>query len=189
MLEQKEITSGHRFALLFDLVHTGEAPPPSLATVNQMAIRLRRPLLAWSQSSNTNLDKLIIMLDHKYSKDNLSLRKLKGTDARKFAILDGLSSELGMCMGLVNVRHMQYGPGRDEIREQLRSRRGGWGDDSDDDDLCDDSNVEMVDVEESETTLRRLVNSKGELILAELDFDDERETIPHLEDFDFDDGD
>jgi hypothetical protein len=172
---------------LFDLVHTGEAPPPSLATANQMASRLRHTLLSWSQSSDTDLDKIIIMLDHKYPKVPLSSDALQGTDARLFTILDGLATELGMCMGLVNVQHTQHGSGRDELRELVNRKRGGWGhNDWDDDDDMDDGNVELEEVEEEETTLKKLVNAKGKLIQASLEFDDEREMIPRFEDFDFD---
>jgi hypothetical protein len=182
ILEQKAITSGLRFALLYNLVHTGETAQPTLATADQRAFRLRRALLSWSKSSTRDLDRLIITLKQHRSKATLSSSVLQGTDARIFAILDGLAGELDMCLGLVNVTHTQRGSGRDEGGEERERRRYDYEYQEEDEDE-DDEDVEMDEVEDTTTTMHHLVNAQGKLIRDSLDFDDERETIPCLDSF------
>jgi hypothetical protein len=185
MAAQNPVTSGFRLALSFNLVHTTNSPQPSLATADQSSFHLRRVLLVWSQAPDCVPDKVILMLDNHYPRP--SAQVLEGRDARLFSILDHIASELGMCLGFVHVQHVQQGSGRDKRREILRSRRGYRNDSSDDDsELCDDDDVEMEKVDETTTTMRDLVDADGKVIQAKFDFDDRRETIPHLRYF-FDD--
>jgi hypothetical protein len=185
MAAQNPITSGFRLALSFSLVHTTNSPQPSLATADQSTFHLRRVLLAWSQAPDCVPDKVILMLEDHYPKP--STQALEGCDAQLFAILDHIASDLGMCLGFVDVQHVQQGSGRDRRREMLRSRRGYCNDSSDDDaELCDDDDVEMDEIDATTTTMRNLVDADGKVIRAKFDFDDRRETIPHLRHF-FDD--
>jgi hypothetical protein len=81
---------------------------------------LRRTLLSWLKSSDTP-DRIVIMFSCKYLRAALSAHLLEGRDARVFAILDDLAGELGMCLGLLNVKHTKQGSGRDRRREERES--------------------------------------------------------------------
>jgi hypothetical protein len=189
ILPQKPITSGYRVALAYNLIHTTTSLRPALAAVSATVTRLRHVLLSWKQNPEQVPDKIIYMLDHKYSQANLSGSALKSRDAHVFAILDNLAKEIGFCLGLASVEHRQTGYAEDN--GGYRGRRG-WRDYDYDD--MDDGDVDMAEVEEETTSVENLVNVDGKIIRKKpVDFDDEVETIPQLDGYfegdDYDDQD
>jgi hypothetical protein len=188
ILPQKPITSGYRLALAYNLIHTTTSLRPALAAVSATVTRLRHVLLSWKQNPDQVPDKIIYMLDHKYSQANLSGSALKSRDAHVFAILDNLAKEIGFCLGLASVEHRQTGYAEDNGGYAYRGRRGWW------DGGDDDGDVDMAEVEEETTSVENLVNVDGKIIRKNpVDFDDEVETIPQLDGYfegdDYDDQD
>jgi hypothetical protein len=185
---QKPITSGYRLALAYNLIHTTTSLRPALAAVSATVTRLRHVLLSWKQNPEQVPDKIIYMLDHKYSQANLSGSALKSRDAHVFAILDNLAKEIGFCLGLASVEHRQTGYAEDNGGYAYRGRRGWW------DGGDDDGHVDMAEVEEETTSVENLVNVDGQIIRKKpVDFDDEFETIPQFDGYfegdDYDDQD
>ncbi|KAK1228340.1 hypothetical protein PQX77_008593 [Marasmius sp. AFHP31] len=165
--EIKPIESGYRLALSYNLFHTTNSLRPSLSSQNDMIGRLRHIFLSWKQQESEP-DKMIYMLDHKYSQASLSASALKGKDAHTVAVLDCLSKEIGFSLGLAHIEHHETGQAND-----YGGRRGGYWDESEEDD-----DVEMGEIEESTTSIQNLVDLDGKHISDNVDFDDETETIP-----------
>ena len=120
-------------------------------------------------------EKLIYLLEHKYSQANLRGSALKGVDAHKVAMLDMLARAHGFHIGLASVVCHEHGYARDEGPPP---RRGGWGRWYEEEDDEDDDDVEMEEVQETVMTVEHLVDLDGKLIQPRLEFDEETETIP-----------
>lgn len=172
--EIKPITSGYRFALSYNLVHTTSALRPAVSLNVDAVAKLRHILLSWKQSRN-GPEKLIYLLEHQYSLANRSGSALKGKDAHTVACLDALCKQLNFHLGLADLCHNVVGAGEDN----------GYG--------YSDSSVGMAEVIETKTTIDNLVDMDGNDIRTsdELDFDD-GETIPldlsrELEEGEYDD--
>ncbi|KAK1228339.1 hypothetical protein PQX77_008592 [Marasmius sp. AFHP31] len=179
MHEIKPITSGYRFALSYNLFHTTNSIRPSLSSIGDGIGTLRHILLSWKQQES-DPDKIIYMLDYKYSRASLSASALKGQDAHIVAALDSLSKELGFSLGLAHIEHRQTGQAtNDGGGSYYYGRRGRYGcayDEYDDDDGDDD--VEMEEIHDRSTSVENLVDLDGKLISRNVTFDDETETIP-----------
>lgn len=169
--EIKPITSGYRLALSYNLIHTTKALRPALVRHDSLTEKLSKVLLAWQDQENAP-EKLLYLLDHKYSEANLRASALKGADAQRVALLDVLAKKYGFRLGLANAHcnlrgyAEDYGP---------RRRRGGWYSGSED---SDEDNVDFAEVEEREMTIEHFVDLDGGLIAQKLEFDEETETIP-----------
>ncbi|KAJ8075198.1 hypothetical protein PM082_019526 [Marasmius tenuissimus] len=166
--EIKPIKSGYRLALSYNLFHTTNSLRPSLSSQTDMIGRLRHILLSWKQQESEP-DKMIYMLDHKYSQASLSASALKGKDAHIVAVLDSLSKEIGFSLGLAHIEHHETGQAND-----YGGGRGSYWDESEE----DDDDVEMGEIEESTTSIENLVDLDGKHISDNVEFDDEAETIP-----------
>lgn len=64
--EVQEVASGHRLALVYNLLHVGSGPPPAVPDAAAALAPLRRALQAW-QADAGGPEKLCIMLDHQYT--------------------------------------------------------------------------------------------------------------------------
>jgi hypothetical protein len=159
MHEIKPIMAGYRLALSYNLIHTTTSLRPALSTVTDVIAPLRHVLLSWKQQQEEP-DKIIYMLDHKYSHANMSGGALKGSDAHVLAILDELAKEIGFHLGLANVEHKVTGMAADN---------GGYRGRDD---------TYMEDIGDTTTSIKNLVDLDGKLIGAQISFDDEAETIP-----------
>jgi hypothetical protein len=157
--EIKPITSGHRLALSFNLIHTTQALRPALSANADLAVALRRILKAWVRDEgNCTPDKLVYLLDHTYSQANLCASALKGVDAHKVAMLDALAMKLGFRMGLASVEFHQWG------------RAEAYG--------SDDSYEGWADETETEMSFSHFVNMEGGKIGSTIEVDEETEVIP-----------
>ncbi|KAF7294258.1 hypothetical protein HMN09_01154400 [Mycena chlorophos] len=173
MHEIKPITSGYRFALTYNLVHTTTSIRPAIASANAAITKLRRLFSAWNEDED-GPEKVLYLLDHQYSEANLSASALKSSDAHIMAILDSLAKEIGFGLGLANLELTQSGYADDEGGHYGRQR--GWYGDSEDEDEDDNDNVGFAEVEESTTKVHRFVDPDGRQIHADdLEIDDEME--------------
>ncbi|KAL0565075.1 hypothetical protein V5O48_016954, partial [Marasmius crinis-equi] len=173
--EIKPITSGYRLALSYNLFHTTTSLHPSISAQVETVNTLRHILLSWKQQESEP-EKIIYMLDHKYSRASLSASALKGKDAHIVGALDSLSKELGFCIGLAHIEHHESGTADDCGGGYYGHRRRGYYcayDESEE----DDGDVEMDEVLDTNTTVENLVDLEGKLISSKVDFDD-LETIP-----------
>jgi hypothetical protein len=164
---QKPITAGYRLALSYNLLHTTKAVRPALSEPSETVSLLRQLLLSWSTAKHDEVpDKIIYMLEHKYSQANLSASALKSRDAHLLAILDRIATEIGFCLGLANVHHTESGPGDDS---------GGY--------YGGGMRVDMESVEDTRTMIKSLVDLDGKLLHQSIELDYETPTIPRVNKF------
>ncbi|KAF7332537.1 hypothetical protein MKEN_00136300 [Mycena kentingensis (nom. inval.)] len=159
--EVKPITSGYRFALTYNLVHTTTAIRPALSSVDGPIAQLRRIFKAWN-ADKRGPDKYFHMLDHHYSIANLSGSALKGSDAHMVAILDNLAQEVGFGIGLLNAELCQSGGADDSgVDYYSRSRRNYYYEDDEEEEEDDWEGIDFVEVEESKVTIQSFVDPDG----------------------------
>ncbi len=152
------ITSGFRLALSFNLVHTTKSLRPtfSIALQRSPAERLQQIFLQWKRKHAEHPSKLIYLLSGKYSKDALCRSALQGADANDVALLDGIGKPHGFHLGLASLTCTETGSGGVYGRKQPP----GWDDDSD----CDDGDLDMERVNETDVTIEHLTDLDGRLI-------------------------
>ncbi|KAF7332529.1 hypothetical protein MKEN_00135500 [Mycena kentingensis (nom. inval.)] len=177
--EIKPITSGYRFALTYNLVHTTTAIRPALSSTNAAVAQLRELFATWNANKD-GPEKVFYLLDHHYSNANLSGSALKGSDAHIVAILDSLAKEVGFGLGLLNAELHQSGGADDEGHGYYGRNRWGYGDSDEEEDNNDD--VGFMEIESSETTIHEFVDPDGNpLDHTALDEDDDNELAEALE--------
>lgn len=159
--EVKPITSGYRLALSYNLIHTNKVPSPATAPTNAVSARVAKVLQAWQNTDPGSHapEKIICLLDHKYSHANFHSGALKGSDAQKAAVLANLAPSHGFVLGLANVSCRLAGTADDSS-----GRRYG--------------NVGFDEVQDSDLTVEHLVDMSGKLLAPVLYFEEEQETIP-----------
>ncbi|KDQ15302.1 hypothetical protein BOTBODRAFT_187411 [Botryobasidium botryosum FD-172 SS1] len=162
--ELKPITSGYRLALAYNLIHTTNAPRPSLPLAYSSLPELRHIFLSWRQSGYSGPQKVIYLLENTYPEANTSA--LRGSDAHLASLLDDVATQLGFHLGLA--------------RAVLTL--SGWG-------YCEDYDLEydgedyadFVEDADRSTMIKGLVDLDGNHITKEvlIDEEDEKErTIP-----------
>ncbi|KAJ6599163.1 hypothetical protein DFH09DRAFT_27215 [Mycena vulgaris] len=163
--EIKPITGGHRLAVAFNLIQTASSRPELPKTDDHLR-KLKHVLLSWKQRTDVP-DKLMYLLQHKYSLASLRGDCLKGADAYKVALLQSLAKQLDFDVGLANVECHVVGYGDDDF-----GHRGGYGSEDDDD-------VGMAEVEEQTMTISNLVDLEGQHIQKEVECkEDDSEFCP-----------
>ncbi len=174
MHEVKPVTSGYRLALSFNLLHTTTSLRPALGGHTKLIGELRRVLLSWNRlGEEEGPQKLICLLEHKYTQANLRGSALKGVDAQRVSLLEVLARALGFHVGLASIVYHESGYGDDDGESYYN--RCNWYDDEDDD--GDDNSVGMAEVTDSEIRVENLVDLDGRGICGDLNFE-ETETIP-----------
>lgn len=184
--EIKPITSGYRFALAYNLIHTTTSLRPAVSTSMNMVAKLRHILLSWKHAKDAP-QKIIYMLEHQYSHANLSGSALKGKDAHVAGYLSALCKELNFHLGLANLSHNLSGYA-DDHGGHCRYRGRHYYEDSEE----SEDEVDFGEVENIMTTIEHLVDLDGTLIRDDIDFEEEVETIPadlqsSIENGDYDD--
>lgn len=173
--EIKPITSGYRLALSYNLIHTTTTLRPSLPSTHQAALRLKEIFTIWKERGHTAPQKIIYLLEHRYSRANLKGSALKGSDSHEVALLKVAAEETGFRVGLANIECHVTGTADDEGHGYYRSHRGPHSE-SDSDDAMD---VEMLEVSDTEWSITNLVDLSGHCIANTLHYDDDTdETIP-----------
>ncbi|KAJ0309757.1 hypothetical protein Brms1b_009033 [Colletotrichum noveboracense] len=101
--EVKELTSGYRLALTYNIVQNGPAKQ-SAGFFGQQAQEVKQVLLQW-QVHHPNNDLLVYPLDHKYSKSSLSLRNMKGRDKAVCQAIQDVGAQSGVFLLLAHQTH------------------------------------------------------------------------------------
>lgn len=179
--EVKEVTSGYRLALSYNLVNIASArvPRPTLPDMSKSPSLLRKVLKKWlakkyDEFEGSDPRVAACLLKHEYSPENLKdgLKALKGTDAHKVSFIHPVAEELGFMVGIASLNYYETGEGDD-----YGGYRPYYHDDYDDeyeDDDASDGAPNMVEVESTKANIEGLVDSDGLLLLSEgqIDLDD-----------------
>ena len=155
--EVKEITSGYRLALSYNLIHDNTSDPcPALPQMDDSVIALRRILQKWKDGvyeAAPDRQMIAYVLQHQYSTANLrdGLRSLKGVDAHRTTFLRPVAEQLGFRVGLGSLAHKVSGCGDDLGDEYYRRRYGDR----------ESTTPKMLEVIGTSTRITGLVNLDG----------------------------
>lgn len=122
--ELQPVTGGVRLCLLYNLVRTTPGPPP-VAAVGQSGsaaqLQLSDAMTAWSRpESSLNAEKIILPLEHEYTKASLSFSGLQGRDR---AIADALRACRDVDLYLATIVKHESGSAEPEYGYHSRKRR------------------------------------------------------------------
>ena len=129
--EIKEVTSGYRLALVYNLIHvaTPGVPQPSLPDMSNSQNLLRRVLEKWRDGVYKEKcypelrlpeQKIVVcVLEHQYSSANLKegAKSLKGADAHKVTYIRPIAEDLGFSVGLASLKHRVIAPSYSDYDE------------------------------------------------------------------------
>ncbi|KAH9936700.1 hypothetical protein B0H21DRAFT_758571 [Amylocystis lapponica] len=168
--EMKPITSGHRLALEFHLIHTAASPQPALPDQSALVESITHLLLSWKRRVDDVPEKIVYVLDHQYAQAN-SNREMKGRDTQIVAILDILAKRHGFCLGLASLVCRLTGVVSNASVHSNRDPRGDRNNDS------EGPNEDMTEVSAVTLDLQNLVAFEGRMIKKPI-FDSETEAVP-----------
>ncbi|KAF4412855.1 hypothetical protein CFRS1_v002535 [Colletotrichum fructicola] len=157
--EVKELVSGYRLALTYNIVQKTEEPQ-SAAFLGQQAQEVKKMLRQWVNNFPEE-DFLVYPLDHKYSESTVSVQNMKGRDKAVCKVLQNVGSESGV--------YLLFG-------HMTRSEQGamphwyGYGAEEDDD-----------DGEDTYTTMNKIYSAEGDEIDARIN--PEKEQILDMDKF------
>ncbi|KAH8811098.1 hypothetical protein F5884DRAFT_781170 [Xylogone sp. PMI_703] len=103
--EIKELVSGYRLVLTYNLIQTGSIKQ-SANFFKDQSQKLRQLLVKW-QTKAPDIDRLLYPLEHQYSETSLSLRNLKGRDAAVCQCLLEVCSASGFYLFFANMTHRE----------------------------------------------------------------------------------
>lgn len=167
--EIQPLTEGFQLTLHYELLHTNEVTPPSLFDQDQTVSRLRDLFSTWNSEKGTTDTprKVVYLLKDKYTRDQLAHASLSGTDARHVSLLNNVGKLHEFRVGLATLVCTERGAG--ELQREY------YGDE----DWIEGANdVTMVEVDDREIEIIRLVSLDGRLICTSLEHDLKREGIP-----------
>lgn len=134
--EVKEVTSGHRLALTFNIIQTSGSGKSGSFFLQQQ-VQLRGLIERWQQR-HSDLERLVIFTDHKYTPQSLSatnlLKTLKGRDRAVLESLRNVCAETGIYILLAKVQKKSresyglYGYDLDQEEEEEEDDIGVWMD-------------------------------------------------------------
>jgi hypothetical protein len=165
--EVKPITTGYRFALSYNLVHTSSGvPQPSLSDIDSAFSNLRHVLRKWHKGAyeaNSETDIIAYLLKHQYSASNLNkgFEALKGVDAHKVANLRLIAEELGYMICLANLLYIVSGVAEND--PDYRWNRQHSYNDSDEDERIAPMMEEII---ETDLKVSNVVDLDGNSLLG-----------------------
>ncbi|KAI8243370.1 hypothetical protein K4K55_008427 [Colletotrichum sp. SAR 10_96] len=101
--EVKELTSGYRLALTYNIVQNGSAKQ-SAGFFGQQAQEVKQVLLQWQVNYPGN-NMLVYPLDHKSSQSSLSFRNMKGRDKAVCQAIQDIGAHSGVFLLLAHQTH------------------------------------------------------------------------------------
>ena len=164
--EVRPLRRGYRLCLVYNLT-LAKSKKPIRAPSDSEHIRKILPLLhAWSEGENVR--KLVVTLDHQYTKDGLAWDKLKGTDRVKARVLAETARQVDCKTYLALLTFWESGSAEydGDYGYDRSYRRGGWYDeDEDEDEYEEDSGgglYEMGEIFETSLTAENWSDSAGQ---------------------------
>ena len=173
--ELQPVTGGVRLCLLYNLVRTTPGPPP-VAAVGQSGsaaqLRLSDAMTAWCDpESSFDAEKVILPLEHEYTKASLSFGGLKGRDR---AMADALRACRDVDLYLATIVKHESG-GVDCSYDSYHGRKRRYNDD--DDDESDVDEMVMDEVFESDVSAENWIASDDTPVGLRLSIDVESEVL------------
>lgn len=157
--EVKPLREGHRVALTFDLLRSGDSAEvqvdtgqvDTLGPAVESYFHTRRPP-NWRNEEGKPPERLVYLLDHEYTQRSLGWNRLKGQDAARVAALRQVAEDLdcGILLALADVHEIW------QCEEEDWGRDRYW----DDDDADDDTAHELVDLVDYDIGLSHCLGSE-----------------------------
>ncbi|TCD68477.1 hypothetical protein EIP91_010652 [Steccherinum ochraceum] len=173
-------TQGHRLILSYSLLHTTEAPLPTLSLKADFRGAIKSAFEAWKQRAQNSPEKVAFLLDFDYEDDDFKLVEMKGTDAHIVPILSSVAIELGFHVGFATAECEAYRSGPDRYEPDVVS--------SSDDDSDSPSNwppaqsirrhLDFGFLAKVTGSMEKLVDVEGCLISKKLEFVVSDEAVP-----------
>lgn len=172
--ELQPVTGGVRVCLLYNLVRTTPGPPP-VAALGQSGsaaqLRLSDAMTAWSRPENRYYaEKLILPLEHEYTKASLSFGGLKGRDR---AMADALRACRDVDLYLATI--VKHETGTADCGYGYHSRKRQY--DDYDEYYSDADDKVMEDVIDTEVTVENWIASDDTPVDLRLSINVEREVL------------
>jgi hypothetical protein len=183
--EIRPLRAGYRLCLVYNLTlkkgKKGLGAPRRSEYVEQASQVLRD----WAQDDEAH--KLVVTLEHQYTKDGLTIDTLKGADRAKAEVLfeAGRLADCQVLLALLTLH--QSGSAEGGYGGGYYGRRGRWYDDYDEEEEEEDvSDYEMGEIYDSSLTAEHFSDSQGHrLAIGEMDVEEEELLDPEaLEDID-----
>jgi hypothetical protein len=158
--EVKPLREGHRVALTFNLLRSGEpgeaqveaGQVDALAAAVKSYFHTRHPP-NWRNEEGKPPERLVYLLDHEYTQRSLGWNRLKGQDAARVTALRQVAERLdcGILLALADVHEIW----------QCEEEDWGHGRYWDDDDTDDDTAHELVDLVDYDIGLSHCLGSEA----------------------------
>lgn len=155
--EVKELTSGYRLALTYNIIQKGLSKL-SAGFFGEQAQQVKQMLGQWHAKFPAK-DMLVYPLDHKYSESSLSLRNMKGRDKAVCQALHNVASQSGAFLLLA---HQTHSTGEDEDEDNSYGYRLS------------------CDIEAPRTYLDVVFTPEGKKIATNHDLEDDQILTPNL---------
>lgn len=152
--EVRPVVSGHRLVLTYNLVHETLTTNELAAGSNKSLAKLRKLFARWK--SGVDADECEFSHFHHllsaYTPNSLGFGTLKGEDHESVSLLRQICDETGFSLYLAN----------------METCLKGTGDGCDEDPYQDPWDQEMVDIEETTTTLEKVIDIEGRVVAENL---------------------
>jgi hypothetical protein len=167
--EVKEVKSGHRITLTYNLILEGYKGQVYIPNDQDFNVRLKEAMQRYFVDGNSNdpfdnnkTPKLVYLLDHQYTEKSLSWDLLKNHDLERASALLSIADDMGLSAHLV-LADMRETWECEYDYDSYRSRRDYY-DDDDDEDEDQDEEGEPVYIVDSEVVLKHWLSRSGESI-------------------------
>ena len=167
--EVKEVTSGYRLALSYNLIQDSskDIPLPVPSNMDVAANLLRRILMKWKEgryAEHQCCNLVAFLLDHQYSTSNLrkGLKTLKGVDAHRVIFVRSVAEEFGFKVGLASLKHNVSGAADDDGCDYYARQRRCY---SEEEESEGRNTPSMAEVGDESTELSGFVDLKGNVLL------------------------
>ncbi|KAF7302128.1 hypothetical protein MIND_00779600 [Mycena indigotica] len=158
--EVKPITSGYRFVLAYNIMHTTSIRPTLSSSTTDAIDKLRKIFHSWN-TSKSSPDQISYLLEHQYSQANLSASALKGVDAHIVAVLNSLAREMGFGLGLANLELTMNGEAADTNPYPQKRRRWGYDSESESDTEPRPAKLQFSSVKSMTISVHNVVDLDG----------------------------
>jgi hypothetical protein len=154
--EVRPIRKGYRLCLVYNLTLARSEKPISAPRVSEHVDRISELVGQWAKDESAG--KLVITLDHQYTKDGLTWDALKGVDRVKAQVLFEAARRAGCRAYLALLTFWESGSAEYLGSTRYRSRRRRY---DEYDDEGDASDYEMGEVFDSSLTAEHLSDGEG----------------------------
>lgn len=162
--EIRPIRKGYRLCLVYNLTLAKSKKPITAPRATEHLERIRPLLRAWAKDDSA--EKLVVTLDHQYTRDGLAWDALKGMDRAKARVLIDAARVEGCHAYLAILTFWESGSAEYASSSRSGHRRRWYGDYGEE---GDSGEYEMEEVFESSLTAEHLIDGEGkDLPIAKL---------------------